>query len=404
MDSLTQITLGAACGEVVLGKKIGNRAMIWGAIGGTIPDLDILGNAFLTDIEALAFHRGISHSLFFAVTTPFLFGWLTHRFYQSGIHQKNGYKIGAFGVWTILLMGFVYLLNFIPVVISGERSMLLLVSTLIVLLGAIYLLWKNYLKSPLEQVDATYKDWTTLFFWSIFTHPLLDAFTAYGTQLFAPFSDYRVAFNTISVVDPIYTVPFIICLLIASFIGRTKKLRRNFAYAGIALSSLYLLFTVYNKQRIDTVFEKALVAQNIDFQRFRTSPSIFNNILWQGVAEADNVFYMGMYSLFDKTPTVEFYPLEKGHELLTPYIAHKDIQTLQWFSDDYYNVFSLPDGKLQLSDVRFGSIAEKSFKPEDFVFRFIIDPQPSGLEITEVRERENMGGVFTTLIERLKGK
>jgi len=80
MDSLTQITLGAACGEVVLGKKIGNRAMIWGAIGGTIPDLDILGNAFMTDIEALAFHRGISHSLLFAITTPFLFGWLTHRF------------------------------------------------------------------------------------------------------------------------------------------------------------------------------------------------------------------------------------------------------------------------------------------------------------------------------------
>jgi inner membrane protein len=38
MDSLTQIILGAACGEAVLGKKIGNRALLFGAIGGTIPD------------------------------------------------------------------------------------------------------------------------------------------------------------------------------------------------------------------------------------------------------------------------------------------------------------------------------------------------------------------------------
>ena len=43
MDSLTQIVLGAAVGEVVLGKKIGNRAMSWGAVGGAIPDLDDLG-------------------------------------------------------------------------------------------------------------------------------------------------------------------------------------------------------------------------------------------------------------------------------------------------------------------------------------------------------------------------
>ena len=65
MDSLTQIVLGAAVGELALGKKIGNRAMIWGAIGGTIPDLDVLANAFMHPIDSLAFHRGITHSIFF---------------------------------------------------------------------------------------------------------------------------------------------------------------------------------------------------------------------------------------------------------------------------------------------------------------------------------------------------
>ena len=40
MDSLSQIVLGAAVGEVVLGKRLGNRAMVWGAVAGTLPDMD----------------------------------------------------------------------------------------------------------------------------------------------------------------------------------------------------------------------------------------------------------------------------------------------------------------------------------------------------------------------------
>ena len=243
-----------------------------------------------------------------------------------------------------------------------------------------------------------------LFFWSIFTHPLLDAFTAYGTQLFAPFSNYRVAFNSISVVDPIYTVPFIICLVIASYISRHKKSRRYVTYLGIALSSCYLLYTVFNKQRIDTIFAASLAKQKIEYQRFRTSPSIFNNILWQGVAEAEDVYYMGMYSLFDSSPTVTFYPLEKKHELIQHLEDEQDIKILKWFSDGYYAVMPLSDGKFQLSDVRYGSVKEQATQPEDFVFRFIIDPKPAGIEVEEVRERDNAGDMFTVLFNRIKGK
>jgi inner membrane protein len=41
MDSLTQLTFGAACGEVIMGKKVGRKALLWGAVLGTIPDLDV---------------------------------------------------------------------------------------------------------------------------------------------------------------------------------------------------------------------------------------------------------------------------------------------------------------------------------------------------------------------------
>jgi inner membrane protein len=87
MDSLTQIVLGAAVGELVLGKKIGNRAMVWGAVGGTIPDLDVLGKFFLTNIDNLAFHRGFSHSIVFSLLGAWVFGKLVYAIYKSPHHK-----------------------------------------------------------------------------------------------------------------------------------------------------------------------------------------------------------------------------------------------------------------------------------------------------------------------------
>ena len=67
MDSISQLTLGAAVGEAVLGKKIGNRAIVLGALAGTLPDLDILFYPVLDDLTKITFHRGYSHSIFFAL-------------------------------------------------------------------------------------------------------------------------------------------------------------------------------------------------------------------------------------------------------------------------------------------------------------------------------------------------
>ena len=57
MDSLTQIVLGAAVGEAVLGKKVGNKAMLYGAIAGTIPDLDVLARFYVDTVTATEWHR-----------------------------------------------------------------------------------------------------------------------------------------------------------------------------------------------------------------------------------------------------------------------------------------------------------------------------------------------------------
>jgi len=233
MDSLTQIILGAACGEAVLGKKIGNRALLFGAIGGTIPDLDVFIGRLLyqNEIQAMAFHRGFMHSIFFAITGCFVFGWLTYKLYDFGKRKQT----------------------------------------------------------------TTLKDWVLLFFWSIFTHPILDCFTPYGTQLFTPFTNYRVAFNNISVADPLYTVPFLLCMIVLMFYNRERTRRKWWLKAGIYTSSAYMIFTIANKFHMDAIFEKSFINKGIPYTRFSAQPTIFNNILWYAVAETETQYHLAYY-------------------------------------------------------------------------------------------------------------
>ena len=84
MDSLTQIVLGAAIGEKILGKKLGNRALFYGAVAGTIPDLDVYVGKFFDPITAIEIHRGFSHSILFFVLLSPLLGWVL-----SKIEKKN---------------------------------------------------------------------------------------------------------------------------------------------------------------------------------------------------------------------------------------------------------------------------------------------------------------------------
>ena len=96
MDSLTQLTLGAAVGEAALGDKVGKKAPLWGAFLGTLPDLDVLANPFLTEMEALAFHRSLTHSLLFMVVMAPLMGKLLDR-----LHTKDAVGVRPWG-WMVL--------------------------------------------------------------------------------------------------------------------------------------------------------------------------------------------------------------------------------------------------------------------------------------------------------------
>ena len=387
MDSLTQIVLGAAVGEAVLGKKIGNRALYLGALGGTIPDLDVLANVFTSELTALAFHRGFMHGILFAAAAPFGLAWLTRRLYDSGTYRRPGFKWTLFLVLSLLLGAVLAGINIIPAALSGRPVWWLAAGSLVLLLLFIRCLWTRYLHAELAEVSVSYRSWYWFWFATIFTHPLLDCFTTYGTQLFSPFSDYRVAFNTISVADPLYTVPFGLSVIAVGLLRRGSRARSRVNAIGFTLSSAYLVFTVFNKRSVDRVFEQSLRRDGIAYTRYTTYPTIFNNLLWQGVAETPDGFYNGFYSKLDAVPEVaRFYPWPKGHDLLIPYRDTRTVETLRWFSNDYYNVLPYNGDTLQLNDLRFGATVEPVEAPEDYVFKFLLWPEADGtLGMTQSR-------------------
>ncbi|MFZ4770228.1 MAG: metal-dependent hydrolase [Ferruginibacter sp.] len=82
MDSLTHIALGACMGEAFAGKQIGKKAMLWGALAQSIPDIDFISSFWMDTSSSLLAHRGFTHSILFCVfLTPFL-ALLTERLHR----------------------------------------------------------------------------------------------------------------------------------------------------------------------------------------------------------------------------------------------------------------------------------------------------------------------------------
>lgn len=403
MDSLTQLTLGAAVGEAVLGKKIGNRAMLWGAFGGLLPDFDVFARFFMDDLGALAFHRGFTHSITFAIFTAAILAWLAQRLYQTETHRRTWYKtlVTTFilGMYTLLFLGLRMIMG-APLETPFAYGVAFSIGAALA-----FFIWKRYISRQQKLVDSDFKGWYWLFFLSIVTHPILDCFTAYGTQLFLPFSNMRVSWDNISVVDFGYTLPLAVGVIVASFIARQKKSRQFANWAGIAVSSLYMAFTFSHKIRFNNIFEKSLAAQNIEYTRYMTAPTILQNFLWLGVAEGEDAYYHGYYSFFNDEPIVKkFNKLPKNWELINGLEEERPVEIVKWFSKGYYNALRRKDGKIQLNDLRYGSFRDTFESENDYIFKFILEKRNGEWTADESRAgREFDQQAFIDYFDRVRG-
>jgi inner membrane protein len=319
MDSLTQIVLGAAVGEACLGRKVGNKALLWGGIAGTIPDLDVFFS-FGDPIREIVIHRGFSHSVFFPMLLAPVLGWLVHRLYA-------------------------------------------------------------------KKQEADMRQWSWLFFWAIFTHPLLDCLTTYGTQLFYPVTDYRVSISSVFVVDPLYTLPFLVLTVAGAFFKRETLLRKNLNRIGIALSSLYLVLGFANKLVAEQHFETDLKKRSVAYESSFSGPTPFNILLWYGVYETREDYRIGYWSLLDAPAPIRWDSYGKQHHLLTPYAHAYGVDRLKWFADGLYIVRKEED-ELRFYSLKFGrSGFGDTTVANSFPFHFKILPQADGSMKYEVERR-----------------
>jgi len=283
MDSLSQIVLGAAVGNQVLGKKIGNKAILYGAIIGTMPDLDVVYGKFLDPLTATDIHRGFSHStLFFLFLSPIL-GWILQKLEHK--HKVN------------------------------------------------------------------FKEATLFSFLILQTHSLLDLFTTWGTQLFWPL-ETRFSLQSIFVIDPLYTLPFLVFLILSMKKKKDDPKRMFWNRTGLIVSTAYLFLTLLVQSIVTNKFENQLEENNISYKEIVVKPSPFNIILWTTNVKVDKGYYIADYSFFDTKP-IQFQFIPKQNELITDYENEAVIKQLKRISEGWYCI-TQKENLLLFNDLRFG--------------------------------------------------
>ena len=186
------------------------------------------------------------------------------------------------------------------------------------------------------------------------THGLLDACTSYGTQLFWPFSDQRVTWNNISIVDPIFTVPIVILLAIA-----ITKRKRIFSFIAIGWITFYLSLGFIQYERTLSAAMDLANSRGHNAERMTLKPSFGNLILWKSIYQHEETYYV------DAIRTVHSSTWCLGESIeMFDYQYHlpsldkdsqqaKDIERFRWFSQDY---LGFDKEKNLVTDIRYSMI------------------------------------------------
>jgi inner membrane protein len=282
MDSLTQIALGSAVTVAVMGRRTAVwKAALWGAVAGTLPDLDAFvdhGN----DVLNMVRHRAESHSLFFVTLGAPVLAWLVSR-------------------------------------VHGEA--------------------------------ALFRRWWLALWLALFTHPLLDFMTVYGTQLLQPFTDHPFGVGSVFIIDPLYTVPLLVGV-VAALVSRSRRgLQWN--ALGLGLSTLYLAWGVAAQQHVAGVARASLQADGVSPQGLLVTPAPFNTVLWRLVATTPTQYLEGYYSLLDAEPRVRWTAHERGAALMAQHGNNPWAARIAAFSHGFHRM-SESDGRLFVTDLRMG--------------------------------------------------
>jgi inner membrane protein len=293
MDPLTQGVVGAVAAQQPAKRSQLLAVTMFGFLSGMAPDLDVLISSSEDPLLTLEFHRQFTHSLIFIPIGSLLCA----LFFRLVLYRWRGFKnneITFLQTWFYCALGYA-------------------------------------------------------------THGLLDACTTYGTQLLWPFSHARIAWNTISIIDPVFTLP--LCIFIVAAVIKKSKYLAHFALAWVVL---YSLLGIYQRERAQAVGLELAVSRGHKVIRLEAKPSFANILLWKVVYETETKFYVDAIKVGLKKRTYEGASIAKlnvpeAFPWLEPDSQQaKDIERFRWFSNGYVAVS--PQFSNRIIDIRYSLI------------------------------------------------
>ncbi|HTK00355.1 MAG TPA: metal-dependent hydrolase [Bordetella sp.] len=292
MDSLTHVVMGGSIQAALLGRAQGRKALLYGAVLATLPDLDVFV-PYPDPVSLMTYHRGFSHSILVLTALAALLSWLIRRRWPAAPYGAARLFLT---LWLVLV-----------------------------------------------------------------THPLLDAMTTYGTQLFWPLPLPPVSLSSIYIIDPVFTLPLLLAFLANLAWGeRISRLRGGMlAFAGI-----YLAWTFAAKTLAEQHVRAALDARGEYATRFFSAPMPLNSLLWRVIARGrDDTYYETITSVFDRGQPEQIsqpFNLALRRDLPSdPLLAR-----LEWFTDGWLRYDAIA-GNLVVTDLRMGM-------PGYYTFRFVM--------------------------------
>ncbi len=232
------------------------------------------------------------------------------------------------------------------------------------------------------------------------THGLLDACTTYGTLLLWPFSDARIAWNTISVVDPLFTLP-LLGFAITAAVRKSQLIGR----LGMAWVAFYLSIGVIQEERALAAGE-ALAAQRGHAPAIVSAkPSFGNLLLWKTVYEYGDQFWVDAVRAGGSVTIIEGEHVERlDLTAAFPWLDAKsqqarDVERFRWFSNDYLAIDR--DDRSLIVDMRYSHLPNEI----QGLWGIRLNPDASVDEhVTWIARRSAGSERFEQLWAMLKGK
>jgi inner membrane protein len=233
--------------------------------------------------------------------------------------------------------------------------------SLLVLPVVATLLWWQ-LKSRWQPVREAPARWFWLILVTLLAHPLIDAFTIYGTQLFWPLPLAPAMWSSLFIIDPLFTLPLALACVLA-WILRGPAGRRALL-TGLLLSGAYLCWSQVAKWQVERVADASLAATGLEHAPRFSVPMPFNTLLWRVVVMTPDGFLEGERSLVADRGPMRFHAYPSETRELSAASRLPAVRELRWFTHGFLKANRMHD-ELVVSDLRMGA-------EPDYSFRFVV--------------------------------